>query len=110
MDFYTVPDKAIAAELGLRLKSLRLRQNTTQQQLADAVAVSVNSIKALEVGRGKLATFIAVLRELNSLDSLNDFLPETTTFSPIQMSKQQGKRRQRASGSRGKGKNSNDQG
>lgn len=99
MDFYAMTDKAIQTELGDRLKSLRLRKNLTQQQLSHAVTVSLNSIKALESGKGKLSTLIAVLRELNALDTLDSFIPEVT-ISPIQLAKQQGNIRQRASGKR----------
>jgi len=103
MDYYSMTDKAIEAELGQRFRSLRLRKNHTQQQLADAVTLSLNSIKALEAGRGKLSTVIAVLRELGALDHLNSFIPEIA-ISPMQLATQQRKmrQRQRASGMRGK--------
>ncbi len=103
MDFYTLSDKGIAAELGQRLKALRLGKNITQAELAEASTVSLNSIKALESGRGKLATIIAVLRELGALDQLDSFIPDTT-ISPLQLAKMQGKRRERASGERLKAK------
>lgn len=99
MNFYTLTDKAIEEELGLRLKSLRLRKNLTQKKLAELTALSLNTIKALELGRGKLASLIAVLRELGALDHLDHFIPELT-ISPLQLAKMQGKVRQRASGSR----------
>lgn len=98
MDFYSLSDKAIESELGMRIKSLRLRKNMTQQQLSNATVLSLNSIKALEAGKGKLATFIAVLRELGTLNQLDNFIPEIT-ISPIQLAKRQGKKRLRASGS-----------
>ncbi len=103
MDFYSMTDKAIEAELGLRFKSLRLRKNYTQQQLADAVTLSLNSIKALEAGRGKISTVIAVLRELGGLAHLDSFISEIT-ISPMQLATRQRKmrQRQRASGMRGK--------
>ncbi len=94
-------DKAIGAEIGVRIKALRLRRNYTQQHLADAAAVSLNVIKGLEAGRGKLSSLIAVLRELEALDGLEQFIP-IPEISPLQLARQQGKRRQRASGSRGK--------
>lgn len=99
MDFYSMTDKAIELELGARVKSLRLRKNLTQQQLSDAVVLSLNSIKSLEAGKAKLSTLIAVLRELGALDSLDSFVP-AITISPVQLARQQGKQRQRASGSR----------
>jgi len=100
MDFYSMTDKTIGAEIGARLKVLRLRRNRTQQEVADAAAVSLNVIKALEAGKGKLASLIAVLRELEALEGLDQFIP-TPEVSPLQLAKQRGKKRQRASGTRG---------
>lgn len=96
-----MPDKAIAAEIGERIKALRLRRNLTQQQVAAAAAVSLNVVKGLEAGRGKLSSIIAVLRELQALDGLDRLLPEQNLVSPLQLAKQRGKKRQRASGGHG---------
>lgn len=101
MDYYSMTDKGIAGELGGRIKALRLRRNLTQQQVADATALSLNSIKALESGKAKLTTLIAVLRELGALDGLDTLVPELS-ISPLQLARQQGRIRQRASGKRGK--------
>lgn len=103
MDFYTLSDKAIERELGERLRALRLRKNISQKQLADATLLSLNVIKALESGRGKLASIIAVLRELGALDALDSFIP-AHTVSPLQLAAMQGKVRERASGDRVKSK------
>lgn len=100
MDFYSMTDKTISAELGARIRTLRLRRNLTQQQVANAAAVSLNVVKALENGKGKIASLIAVLRELEALDSLDAFVPEQV-ISPLQLAKQQGQKRQRATGTRG---------
>ncbi len=97
MDIYSESDRQIAAQLGQRMRSLRLRKNITQQQLADATALSLNSIKALEAGKSKLSTLIAVLRELGALDAMDNFVPEIT-ISPIQLARRKGKLRQRATG------------
>jgi putative transcriptional regulator len=99
MDFYSLSDKGIADELGRRMKALRLRRNITQKELAEATTFSVNAIKSLESGRGKLSTLIAALRELEALDQLDNFIPEIT-ISPLQLAKTQGKVRKRASGER----------
>ena len=99
MDFYSLSDKGIEEELGGRIKSLRLRKNMTQQVLADATLLSLNAIKSLESGRGKLSTLIAVLRQLGALDNLDSFIPEISV-SPMQLAKMQGKQRERASGKR----------
>ncbi len=103
MDFYSMTDKGIGTEIGDRIRSLRLRRNLTQQQVADKAALSLNAIKSLESGKGKLLTLIAVLRELGALDALDNFIP-MPAVSPMQLARQQGKKRQRASGRRLKGK------
>ncbi len=102
MDFYSLSDKGIGEELGRRIKSRRLRKNITQKELSAATALSLNAIKSLESGRGKISTLIIVLRELGALDHLDSFIPEPP-ISPIQLAKMQGKARQRASGGRTKG-------
>lgn len=99
MDFYSLSDKSIEQELGNRLKALRLQRNITQKDLAEATTLSLNSIKSLESGRGKLSTLIAVLRELQALDHLDSFIPEIS-ISPMQLARMQGHVRQRASGER----------
>lgn len=99
MNFYALSDKAIELELGNRFKALRLAKNITQKELAGLTTLSLNSIKSLESGRGKLSTIIAVLRELGALEQLDSFIPETT-ISPLQLAKMQGKVRERASGYR----------
>jgi len=98
MDLYSMTDKAILAEIGSRIKALRLRKNLTQSQLSKATALNIKTIKSLESGRrGKLLTLIGVLRELDSLDAIDSFIPEVP-ISPLQLAKQKGKKRQRASG------------
>jgi putative transcriptional regulator len=101
MDLYSLTDRAISMEIGQRIRALRLRKNLTQQKLSEAAAVSLNSIKSLESGKGKLLTIIAVLRELGALDSIDNFIPEIT-ISPLEIARRKGKARKRASGKPGK--------
>lgn len=96
MNFYTLTDKKIAKELGHRLKILRLRKNLSQQKLAEITRLSLNTIKSLEQGCGKLTNLIAILRELGALDNLDHFIPEIN-ISPLQLAKMKNKPRQRAS-------------
>lgn len=103
MDLYAITDQRIEQDLGNRIKALRLRKNITQQALAETTMLSLNTIKSLESGKGKLSTLIAVLRELKSLEHLNSFIPEVS-ISPLQLSKLHGKERERASGKRVKNK------
>ena len=106
MDLYSLSDKGIEKELGDRIRALRLRKNITQRELAEATTLSLNAIKSLESGRGKLSTLISVLREMGALDHLNSFIPEPS-ISPIQLARMRGKGRERASGERLKDKSRN---
>ena len=101
MNIHALSDNAIARDIGDRLRSLRLRRNVTQKGLAQAANLSLNTLKALESGKGKLSTLIAVLRELDALSNLDDFIPKQR-LSPLQLAKMQGKQRRRATGSRAK--------
>ena len=109
MNTYSMTDAAICREIGARLRQLRLRRNITQQQLADAAAVSLNVIKRMENGQGKLASLVAVLRELDGLDNLEHFIP-APEISPLQLARQQGKQRQRATGKRGRKRTTSEEG
>jgi len=100
VNYYSMTDKAIETEIGTRLKGLRLRRNLTQQQVAESATLSLNVIKGLEAGRGKLSSLVTVLRELEGLDDLDQFIRKNQ-LSPLQLAKQQGKKRQRATGIRG---------
>jgi len=96
MKFKSMTNKAIAAELGERIEQLRLEQNLTQQQLADEIGLSRVSYRNLVKGSGKFENIIAVLRALDQLDQLENFIPEVG-YSPMQQLKLKGKQRKRAS-------------
>ncbi|MDQ2077364.1 helix-turn-helix transcriptional regulator [Marinimicrobium sp. ABcell2] len=86
---YAMTDDAIAQELGQRLAQLRINANITQDELADAMEVDRGRIGRLEhSGAGKLSTVIAVLRHLNQLELLEQWLPEGQLISPLQQMKQ----------------------
>lgn len=95
MDYYTMSNNAVAAELGNRLERLRLQYNLTQQALAAEIGITPKSYRQLVAGGGKLENMIAALRALNALEQLDSFLPEPTP-SPLEQLKLQGKKRQRA--------------
>lgn len=96
VDYYPLTDQVIAQILGQRLRALRLRRNRTQAELAAATTLSLGTLKALETGKGKLESLIAVLRELGALEALDAFLPEPR-LSPLDLAKRQGRERRRAS-------------
>ncbi len=92
-------DEAIAAEIGSRIEQLRLEKNLTQQQVADAVGLSRVSYGNLVRGQGKFVNVIAVLRALDQLGLVEQFVPELG-FSPMELLKLKGRQRQRASSPR----------
>ena len=107
IDYYTASDRAILEELGERIRSLRLRRNITQVDLAERTLLAVGTIKSLEAGKGKLSTLLAVLRELGALDQLDQFIPPIT-ISPLKIveasARATGAARMRASATVDKGK------
>jgi transcriptional regulator with XRE-family HTH domain len=93
---YGWTDKAVQAEIGERFKQLRLRRNITLEVLHERTLISVNTLKALERGKGKLETMVVVLREFGVLEELNNFIAPAG-ISPVELMKLRGKTRIRAS-------------
>ena len=76
-DIYMLSDVTILNRIGNHLRSTRLRQNITQQSLAEAAAVSLSSLKKIEKGEiGSFDSFIRVLRTLGKLDVLQPLVEE----------------------------------
>jgi transcriptional regulator with XRE-family HTH domain len=87
-------DAALLEDLGRRLRRQRLLRNVTQRELADRTLLSLGTIKALEGGRGKLSTLVAVLRELGLLHELEHFVAPPAA-SPLELAERR-RDRQRA--------------
>lgn len=83
-DIYMLPDAMILIKIGEHLKSLRLKQNITQQNLAEEAGVSLSSIKKIE--KGEIGSFDSILRVLRTLGKLDVLLPlvEEEQLSPSQ--------------------------
>ena len=76
-DIYMLADAAILNRIGSRLKAVRLKQNITQQSLADAAGVSLSSLKKIEKGEiGSFDSLLRVLRTLGKLDVLEPLVDE----------------------------------
>ena len=81
-DLYMLADSIILDRIGSHLKAVRLRQNITQQSLADAAGadaagVSLSSLKKIEKGEiGSFDSFLRVLRTLGKLDVLQPLVDE----------------------------------
>lgn len=94
---YILNNKAILMLLGKFVKSKRLEQNITQQNLAIAAGVNRSTIVQIEKGDGaNLLSFVQILRALNALDVLNVFEVEQK-ISPIQLAKMKYYNKERAS-------------
>jgi transcriptional regulator with XRE-family HTH domain len=82
--------------LGQQLRSLRLRQNIDQRQLAARAGVALNVVKRLEAGKGAtVGSLVKILRVLGRAEWLNSLAP-AVSISPLQMLKTR-PTRQRAS-------------
>lgn len=78
-------NRQIEGELGKRLKDHRLDLNLTQDEVANRSGLSRRTITAIENGEGStLGTLIAILRALDALDTLENFLPDSG-ISPMAM-------------------------
>lgn len=93
-------DAAIAETMGAALRSRRLRLNMTQAALAAEVAVSRQTINALEQGSGKLEILISALRALNALDMLTPLCEEPLPSPREAVMRKRKPPRQRATGKR----------
>jgi len=94
-------DQALLKELGERLARARIDLNLTQTALAEQSGVGKRTIERLESGEAatQLSGFLRVCRALGLLERVEILLPESTP-SPMAQLKQQGHRRQRATGSK----------
>ena len=76
-DIYMLSDTIILNRIGNHLKTVRLRQNITQQSLADAAGVSLSTLKKIEKGEiGSFDSLLRVLRTLGKLDVLQPLVDE----------------------------------
>ncbi len=99
MDIYKESASAIAEELGERLKQARLNHDLTQAEVAERAGITRKAVLNAEKGKTQLEVFVAILSALSLTGQLDQFLPRQN-LSPIQLSRLEGKKRQRASGRR----------
>ena len=76
-DIYMLADAMILSRIGNKLRTVRLKQNITQQTLAEEAGVSLSSIKKIEKGEiGSFDSWLRVLRTLGKLDILQELVDE----------------------------------
>lgn len=104
MDFSAMNDKAVLAELGVRIKGRRLAMNITQQELMRKAGVARKVVQSMESGRSSTTKgFIRVLRALGLIEMIGQLFPEPGP-SPLALAELKGKERLRASGHRESGR------
>ena len=95
-EWYAMNDAALLELIGNYVKESRLKQNKTQQEIAESAGVNRSTIVLLEKGSGgTLSSLIQVLRALGQLELLDIFKVERT-LSPLQLAKLEQNQRQRA--------------
>jgi transcriptional regulator with XRE-family HTH domain len=94
-----ITDEALLTLLGERLARLRLAKNLTQQQLAEQAGLGLRTVQRLELGAAatQLSGFVRVCRVLGLVERFETLVPEVAA-SPMAQLKQQGRKRQRATG------------
>jgi transcriptional regulator with XRE-family HTH domain len=94
-----ITDEALLKRIGGRLARLRLARNLTQGQLAEQAGLGLRTVQRLELGAAatQLSGFVRVCRVLGLVERFDALVPEEAA-SPMAQLKQQGRKRQRATG------------
>ena len=76
-DVYALSDVQIKTKIGEKIKATRLKQNITQDSLAESASISRSSVQKVESGEIKsFDTFLRILRTLGMLDELHHLCEE----------------------------------
>jgi len=93
-------DDAILTELGTRIARRRLELQLTQASLAEQAGVAKRTVERIEAGASaQMVSMIRIFRVLELLPNLELMLPGAQP-GPVELLRQKGKVRQRASGQR----------
>ena len=96
LDFVFSTSDEITAELGLRLKAVRLSQSLSQVDLAERAGVAVGTVKSIErTGQSSMASLVRVVQALGLTDQLQSlFVIQVQSIA--EMEQAQRAQRQRA--------------
>jgi len=94
-------DNTMLGLIGSRLADLRLAQDLTQSQVAKEAGIGLRTLQRMEAGEvaSRLSGFVGVCRVLGIEGRFEMLLPERPV-SPMDQLKLQGKKRERASGTK----------
>ena len=81
-NIYILTDTELCNRIAAKIKTVRLKQNMSQAELADESGVSISTIKRMEDGEVK--NFESLIRVLRTLGKLDVFVPlvEEEQLSP----------------------------
>jgi len=88
-DIYELSNPEIIMKLGKRFKDYRLAYRLTQKEMADKAGMSIITLRNFENGKAfniTMGNFLALLRVVESLNGINELLPEIPA-SPYTMEK-----------------------
>jgi len=91
-------DAAIVAQIGQYIKHVRIQQNKTQSQLAEAAGLNRWTLSQIEGGASiTLSSLVQLLRALDCLHVLHDFavVEEISPLEYAKMKKKKKKKRER---------------
>ena len=89
-------DMALQAMIGQFIQQSRIRQNKSQQLVADAAGINRSTLSQIENGRGgTLLSLIQILRVLDQISFLKVFQVEEKE-SPLYLAKMEMKKRKRS--------------
>jgi len=93
-------DEAILVELGRRLARRRLELSITQADLAERAGISKRTLERIEAGASaQISSLVRIFRVLELMPGLDQLVPEVVP-RPMELLRQKGKMRQRASSPR----------
>ena len=96
----SLTDDAVLAELGARIAARRIDLQLTQAAVTEQASIAKRTLERMEAEHtSQLATLVRVLRVLDAAAGLDGLLPESGP-RPMDLLRQKGKVRQRASGRR----------
>ena len=77
MEVLHLSNKHILVMIGERIEAARLNEGVDQKLLAEKAGVSIGTVQNIENGKASvgLIKVIAILRALNMLEQLNNFIP-----------------------------------
>lgn len=107
-NWHSMSDNALEKRIGNYIKHHRLKQNRTQNNLANEAGISRSTLSLLERGQSTtLPTLIRVLRVLDLLHVMEVFNVQIR-ISPLKLAKLEQAKRQRASEQKGSKQNESD--